>query len=482
MTRRAGGLRWRVPGVLPVVVGAGVLLSAARAQTVSTVRESEFRTRWVDQQVDRPQEGTAEGVAKEESEATGALRAANALRALFRNAPVALRVSLSTGYEYSNQQTLTARTVQPSKSSFFVAPAVGIFYGREVGPWLVSARYSGGYLYYFDRDYVAAGPNGGIPSQTAALDVALQYSRLNLRSNAAASYGSGFDIERNRQTDRLMFTELLGVDYQLTEYTRAGLAGTAAYESDSGSVSGMDDSTKRYTGAFYTDYFLTGKTRLRVEVSAGHESQSIGAGIPVTRDFYQGQLRMSFQPASKLSLEAGIGLGVVSSTGTGTMDRDGLRTVYSLTATYVPTEKISAQLYVGLETTASEPEFSLALDWRPRDNTAFRLSIYQLSGISTVSLAQNRLSRGFLVSARQRFFQRANVSLLGGWEEYEDVGSIQTTIARDPYYFLSTTVAYEFSRWLALEALYRSSTRQTGVAGSGSKLETRASLSLRLTF
>jgi hypothetical protein len=516
------------------------------AQTVSTVRETEFRSRWADQQVDRPQLEVGPGIPLKTGDGEFGSDFAQTMRSIFRTGPVVFRAGLSTGIEYTSQQENANFTNQPSTSSFFAAPVLAAFYDREVGPWTVSARYSIGYVYYFDRNYVAAGgspgtpdqkvtvvveperseqvrdpsrdtvefvngirvvrpgfrtervpavteeqtvpgqparpPEDAIPSQTAGLDFRVTLSRLTVRSSGGASYGSGFDTNRGSNQDRLTLNEALSADYQLTEYTRAGVLVSGSYERNSQFGSDLEDTFTRIASTFYTDYFITGKSRLRLEASTGSESQDFGNGGSEERTYYQAQLRANFEATSKLAFEASIGVGVTDTTFDSPSDQSGLRNVYSLSANYRPTEKIAARLYFGLEATATEPEFSLALQWRPRETTAFSLSAYQLSGASTLSLSQNRISRGFLASLQQRLFQRGTLALTTGWEEYEDLDAGTTTTQLEPYSFYGVAFTFEFSRWLALQALYRSSSQSASNSGTGGAREDRASLSLRLTF
>jgi hypothetical protein len=535
------------------IAGARLLAGLAMAggplaaQTVTTVRETEFRSRWVDQQVDRPQLEVGPQIPLRDADGDfGSGGASDTMRRLFRTGPVVFRAVLLTGFEYTSQQANPNFTSQPSETSFFAAPTIAAFYDREVGPWTVSARYSIGYIYYFDRDYVGAGgspgtpattttvvvepettvqvrdpsrdtvefvngirvvrpgfrtervpevteeqvipgqparaPEDAIPSQSAGLDFRLNLSRLTIRSSGGASYGSGYDTNRGSNQDRLALNETISADYQLTEYTRAGLLASGSYESNAQFGSDVSDTFSRWSVSAYADYFITGKTRLRLEAGTGKETRDFASGALEERTFYQGQLRANYVPTDKLALEASIGLGVSETTGVTTVEGDGLRNIYSITANYQPTAKINVRLYFGLEATATEPEFSLTAGWSPRDTTAFSLSAYQLSGVSTLSFSQNRISRGFLASVQQRFLQRGTIVLSGGWEEYEDLVGGVTSTPLEPYSFYGVSLSYEFSRWMALEGLYRSSSQSTSVAGTGGAREDRASLSLRLTF
>ncbi len=516
------------------------------AQTVSTVRETEFRSRWADLQVDRPQLEVGPGIPLKDADEGFGSELAGSLRSIFRTGPVVFRVGMSAGIEYTSQQANVTFTDQPSTSSFFAAPVLAAFYDREVGPWTVSARYSVGYLYYFDRDYVAAGgspgtpdqrvtvvvqpertvqvrdpsrdrvvfngpirtvipgfreerqpeiteeqiipgqearaPEEAIPSQSAGLDFRVTLSRLTVRSSGGAAFGSGFDTNRGTNQDRLTASEALSADYQLTEYTRAGVLLSGSYEKNTLPGSSSSDVFSRFGGSFYADYFITGKSRLRLEVSTGQDSRTFGSGFTEDRSYSQAQVRATLAATSKLALEASIGVGVTETTAASSNAQDGLRNVYSLTANYKPTGKIGARLYFGLEATATEPEFSFALNWLPRETTGFNLSAYQLSGASTLSFGQNRISRGFLASATQRLFQRGSLTLSGGWEQYEDVNTVQTSAQLEPYTFYGATFSYEFSRWLSLQALYRTASQSGSDTGAGGAEETRASLSLRLTF
>jgi len=531
---------------------AGLLMAVTplAAQTVTTVRETEFRARWADQQVDRPQLEVGQNIPRRDADGNMGGAVADTMRSLFRTGPVVFRAGLTTGIEYTSQQVNPNFTSQPTTSSLFVAPMLAAFYDREVGPWTVSARYSIGYMHYFDRNYFAAGGSPGLrgqqvtvvvepertvrvrdtsrdtvefvnglevtrrgfrterlpavteeqtvgdrpaspgvqmpPSHTAGLDFQVTLSRLTVRSSGSASSGSGFDINRGSNQDRLFASEALVADYQLTEYTRAGLLFSGNYESNATSGTSNPDIFTRSSTSAYTDYFITGKSRLRFEVSTGKDSREFGNGTQELQTFSQAQLRANFEATAKLTFEASIGVGNITTTSSSTAVsfglQDGVRNVFSLTTNYVPTEKLSARLYFGLEASAIQPEFSLALSWTPRETTIFSLSMYQLSGAASLSFVQNRVSRGFLANVQQRLWQRSQLAIGGGWEEYEDINGAAGAAQLPPFSFFSVSFSYQFSRWLAMEALYRNSSQGTTVAGTGGAQENRATLSLRLTF
>lgn len=453
---------------------------AADAQSVMTVRESEFRSRWQNFQVDLPRDTPLRELPAEGDAESPKPRATQSLRAFFQNGPVVLRASLAIGWETSNEQRFTTATAGNSaKSSFFAAPGVGLFYDREIGAWNVSVRYSAGYVYFFTPDYLGGGDNG-IQSQTAAADIQFRGTRLDLRSNAAASYGSGFDIERGGQSDRLLFSELLAADYQVAEFIRVGAnAGIsyALYPSDS---EGPEDTQSRFSSALYGDYFWTGRTRFRLEMGAGSENQTTG-GASTDRTYTQALFRVNYRASEKLTMDVGLGVGVVEDSSPQASGKDGFRTIYTLALDYAPTEKTSMRLYFGLDGTNIQPEFSFALNWHPRENTFASLSIYQRTNLSTLVLAEDRTTRGFLVSLRQRLFGRVEFGLGGGYEleRIEDGGSSSDD---DAYYFVAGSLSWQMNAWAAWQLESRAASPRGQSAGGDNDLQTRTSVSLRLTF
>ena len=458
------------------------------AQTVSTVRDIQFRSRWSNYHVDQPEVERATEARAADGEAAGEATVVPLLRSLFRTGPIVLRGNIATGWEFSNEQFRTTTANNASKSSFFVAPAVAAAYDREIGMWTVSFRYSAGYLRYLDDNFSSnasgSGNGSGGLSQTAGLDVALLGSRLAIRSNASASSGSGYDVERNQQTDRISLAEALFSEYALTEFFHIGSTASTGYDQYSGALGGTDNTRVHWAGSIYGDYILTGKTRLRLELGAGHESQLAGSLTAFERTYYQALLRATYQPTSKLTLTPALGLGLLSSNGAATQTPDGLRTVYSLAADYAPTEKTSVRLYAGVEGTAARPEFSLGVNWHPRPETLVTISIYQQSGLSTIAFDQNRTTRGVIGSVQQRLFHRLDAGLTAGWEkeELDDTTSSASTVNKEPYYLISANLAWQINSWLIWQAQSWTSSRRNSSAATGAGSQTRASVSLKLTF
>ena len=465
--------------VWPVALGLTPILSYAQTQTVSTVRELEFRSRWSNYNADQAQaERTTASVNPETGEAETGI--APALRSIFRTGPIVLRASLTNGWEYSNAQHFRVQAGPRSESSFFTAPAVLAAYEREIGTWAVAFRYSAGYLRYLNQNFSPDGGTAGGLSQTAGLSVARKGNRLAFRTTASASSGSGFDIQRNQQTDRKTIGGEMAADYSITEFTRAGASLTGTHQAYTGSAGGLDDTLAQWAATLFAESILTGKTGLRFELGVGEQSQ-ISNGI-TTRDrgYYQGLLRLNYQPTGKLTFTPALGFGVTDQTGQIRSTQNGFRALYSLAIDYVPTEKTSIRLFAGLEGAASKPELSLSINWHPRENTLFNLSIYQQTGFSTFLDTEERTRRGALLTGQQRLFSRIRLGLAAGWEQEEATNSALPD--PDPYYFFATTLGWEINSWLIWQAQYRYSMGRSVSFTGSSAAESRASTSFQLTF
>lgn len=410
-----------------------------------------------------------------------------ALRSLFRTGPIVIRASVTSGWEYSNEHLSNNQSRATSDSSFFTAPAVVASYDREVGALTVSFRYSAGYLRYLDQSFSPAGGSAGGLSQTAGLDVTRRGSRLAFRLGVSASSGSGFDIERNAQTDRTSFAAALSADYSLSEFTRVGADVNAARETYTNQGIGSDDSQERWSAGVHGEYVLSGKTSMRLEFGVGQESQLTGAIVSRDRSYYQGLLRLKYQPGGKLTLTPAVGFGVLEQTGQASLidqSANGIRALYSLGVDYVPTEKTAVRLSIGIEGAAVQPELSLAVAWNPRANTLVNLSIYQQSGLSTIAVIPDRTRRGALLSIQQHLFQRVDAGLSVGWEkeEWNDTGDPGAGTTLEPYYFVAGSLAWELNSWLTWQAQTRISSGRGSSGIRDSAAETRGSVSFRLTF
>ena len=195
-------------------------LYTASAQTVLTVREAEFRSRWAGPQEDRdvksqffePDGGlTEKDVGVDPSEQTSPSlsenmdRLADNFRNRLRFGPLEFSLGLSSGWEYSSQSSSGESSSSSGQSSLYSSPTLAIRYEREIGLWTVATRFSSGYTHYFNQDYTAAGEGGqrNPISMTSSINIGYNSTRLTLSLSASTSTGSGFDIttgSNNKQT------------------------------------------------------------------------------------------------------------------------------------------------------------------------------------------------------------------------------------------------------------------------------------------
>ncbi len=499
---------WR--GAACLALGLAVAAGAVpvHAQNIGTVRDNEFRSRWADYQVDRPQQTQDSSASAAAANSAGTTSDANKEQAgllaafgrsfddLLRNGPLQVRSNFATGWEFSDEDTLRVFKPNGTDNSFFGAPALGVFYNQELGALTVSARYSVGYVYYFDHNYIADTENSGILSQTAGLDLALDGKRTNFTSHTSGSYGNGNDIESGEERNQLSLSEDLTGTYQLAEFTQLGATGSVGYTRYTGGTV-ADTASISDAGSIYGDYVITGKTRLRAEFDAGQELQDASGSNTSTsnRSYYQAVVSANYAPAPKLTFDAGLGVGYTSDDDVVGRGQTGVRPVYRITVSYLPTPKTTASFHFGYEGVDVEPDINLMAQWQFRVNTSASLSIYQSSNFSTYEVGQSLVTRGVLATAQQRLLGRVDVTLSGGIEQssgYDNsVNNTTNTAAANaslrpnnekPYYFGGINFLYEINSYLAFQGYYRGYTGEAGAVIQEKGLQSRAALSLRLTF
>ena len=461
--------------------------TTCRAQAVDTVRDNEFRSRWADYQVDRPQTGGDTTSQTTSEEQAGLLSAfGKSFADILRNGPLQTRATLSAGWEYSNETLQANDRTATSDDSAFLAPGIGVFYNNQLGPALVSARYSAGYVYYLDPSYVAANHGSGIFSQTAGLDVQADGVRSSVASGTSFSYGNGDDIESGTLRTELSLSETATASYVLSTFTRLGVTAGGSYESYAGGgVTNTD--TASDTASVYIEYAYSPKTRGRFEVAAGQQLQSGDGtgGSTADRYYYQALVSGDYLPTPKLNLSVGVGYGVQEDSSVLGRGHSGSHPIYRITAQYLPTPKTTASLRFGYEGVDVAPSLELQVNWQFRVTTSASLSVYQTNNYSTYEVDQNLLTRGVLVALQQRVFGRVDLALSSGVEQSEGYGPLvagQQPYSQDPYVFAGISLLYEINSYLGFQAYYRGYTGQTGAVVEQNGLRSRASASLRLTF
>ncbi|MFM8364420.1 MAG: hypothetical protein ACKOAS_04640, partial [Verrucomicrobiota bacterium] len=308
-----------------------------QAQTVLTVREAEFRNRWNGKQEDRlvtPQYFAPGGGLDEETpgelvgeEEPGAMenwadsmdRMAENVKRGLRFGPLDFQLGLSTGWEYSNQNSYGSGTDFNDSNSFFAAPTVGITYDREIGVWSVNARFNAGYRYYFNQDYTAAGT--GVQRNplalTTGIDIGYNTSRLSVNLSASASSGSGYDVVAGSNNWQTSAAGALSVRYIITEEFSTGAAVSAGYTNTSDAQADIgepaqDDTYSLNLGAsLFADYLVTPKTNVRLVASVGQDSQAFVGLTNEGRRYFDLMGVLTYQIAPKFSVDGGVGVGYV---------------------------------------------------------------------------------------------------------------------------------------------------------------------------
>ena len=484
------------------------LPAQATSQTVLTVREAEFRSRWVGPQEDRevtPQYFEPNGGLDEpESDETAPVltfatlsenmdRLADNFRRRLHFGPLELSLGLTSGWEYSSQTSTGETSNSADRSSFFSSPTLAIRYEREIGLWSVAARFASGYTYYYNPDYTAAGQGSqrNPISMTTGIDIGYNATRLTLNLSASASSGSGYDIVTGSNNWQTSASTSLSARYVITDSISAGAAASISYSKTSDAQVTTDQTaqpnsnTLNVAASTFVDYLLTPKTNLRFILSAGEDLQTLQNGADEGRRFADSMLMVTYQIAPKFSVDAGGGVGYVADQDIANPESVGVRPVYNLGISYTPTEKTYFKTSYSFQGTDIRPNFSLVAGWNARQKTRLSLSVYQNQGFSNLSPDQYNVTRGALVTVSQTLIKGISLSLSGGYEQsqYVALSSTENTNATEgpPDYFLtSATISWRLREW----ASWQNTMMVTSGQGNSSSndLQTRFSTSLNLTF
>jgi len=483
-----------------------IFVPCLTAQTVLTVKDAEFRTRWTGKQVDRettpqyflPDGGLSEaetGVTETSEQKANWMdtidQMAQNLERRLRFGPLDFQLGINTGWQYSNQNSLGTQTDSSSSTSLFAATNAAATYEREIGMWSVSARYSAGYNYFFNQDYTAAGQgNQRNPlAMTAGIDIGYNASRLSLNLGATASSGNGFDIVSGVNNFQTAISTSLSARYVLTETFSTGAAASINYSKSSdaqtapGQAAQPDSNQLTSSASIFADYLFTPKTNFRFVLSAGQDLQKLSFNAEQGRRYFDAMLQVTYQIAPKFSIDAGGGLGYVSDQDIPDPAYTGLRPVYTGGISYTPTEKTYFKANISMQGADIKPNLSLAAGWNMREKTRLSLSLYQNQGFSSLSPDQYNITRGVLGTISQRLIKGFDLSLSGGYEQSSYVGlsKIETTGAvQGPadYFLSSATLNWRIREW----AGWQNSLMVTTGRGENSNLQTTFSSSLNFNF
>ncbi len=485
------------------------LSAQATAQTVLTVRDAEYRSRWAGKQEDRlatPQyfapggglDEDAEGqpIAPEDEAGPNFVQnmdrmAENVKRGL-RFGPLDFQLGLMTGWEYSSQNSLGDSNDFADNNSFFAAPTIGITYEREIGVWTVNARFGTGYRYYFNQDYTAAGTGAqrNPLALTGGIDIGYNTSRLSVNLSGSASSGSGYDITSGSNSWQSSASSALSLRYIITEEFSTGAAASITYSNtaDAQAAEGeppQQDSYSTNLGAsVFADYLLTPKTNLRFTLSAGQDAQAFVGASTEGRLYYDALLTLTYQLAPKFSIDAGGGVGYVVDENITDGKYAGLRPVYTGAINYTPTEKTYFKASISMQGADIMPNYSLVAGWNAREKTRLSMSIYQNQGFSSLSPDQYNVTRGILGTVSQRLIKGIDLSLSAGYEQSLYVGldgakdAPAAVEGPTEYWLTNASLYWRFREWIAWQNAFMVSSGQ----GDSNQLQTRFTSSLNLSF
>ena len=481
------------------------------AQTVLTVREAEFRSRWEGRQEDRavpaqffqPDGGLGEEGGEQISEPSldeepqqeafsqSMDRMAENLQRRLRFGPLDFQLGLVNGWEYSSQNSVGGDTDFNNSNSFFAAPTAAVTYEREVGVWNVSAKYSTGYRYYFNQDYTAAGTGAqrNPLAMTGGIDIGYNTSRLAVILNVSASSGTGYDPVAGANNWQSTASTGLSVRYIISEEFSVGgaVSGTYSNTADAQVAAGetpqANSNSLSAAASLFADYLVTPKTNVRMILSAGQDLQNFSGGISEGRRFFDAMLMLTYQLAPKLSVDAGGGVGYVLDQNIPDPEYTGVRPVYTAGINYTPTEKTYFKAKFGMQGADIRPTFSLVAGWDMREKTRLSLSVYQNQGFSTLSPDQYNITRGILGTVAQQLLKGINVSLSAGYEQSEYVSltseKLNNTVEGPAAYWLANASLYwRIREWLSWQNTFQVSTGQA----NNEELQTRFDTSFNFNF
>jgi hypothetical protein len=466
--------------LLPFPVGA------QSVQPPRTVSEAAFRQNWVGPQADRPSDFILGGTNQVEEVTDWAAKVRDGLNF----GSLQIRPGLGAGWEYSNRTGTGAQTDAADDNSPYIAPSLGLVFDRTYGPLSLNLNYGGGYVYYVNPDYSnqQSGGQRNPLNQTVSMRLGHVGVRHEANITGSATYGTGENIQVGGNTTTTTFN--LGGDYThlITEFFTVGTFGsfssTLTRYGDNNN-SGTDISSARFGAS--ADWLVTGKTTLGFTLEGGWSGQmAAGSSEGDSRQYVQALLTGVQSITSKLTLEAGLGVGYVQSDGVTDVDSRyvGARPVYQIAVNYSPSEKTFVRLYSSFEGVVIVPDYGLQVGWRPRETTSLSLSIYQDQNFSLTTLSQIQVNRGFVASIEQMFFSKVTLGLSGGWQQTENIPLATNggaTVDND-YAFFSGNLRWDLNDWLYWQLTVWSSSGNTQPGVSGNYPETVASTGLNLIF
>lgn len=466
-----------------------------------TVSDAVFRSRWIGLQVDAAQRRSSAagmlGLGAEPGPLAPLESVANTIRDGLQLGPLEIHPGVGFGWEYSNVNSNFQSNTTSDTSSFFISPNIALRYDREIGNWGVHAAYGGGFNYYLNPNYTSAGVgNQRNPFfNTLSLGIGYLGSRQKIDLQAQGSYGVGLNVLSGENTTTANLSSNIHWEYILTTYTNVG-----AYASYSTSLNSFFQTSNTNTnsdnadlasvaGGAYGDWFATGKARLRLDFSAGQDTQSLGGqSSSSSRSYAQVLLSLKYKITEKFDANAGLGVRDVKDGQTVDPKYNGILPSYTLSLSYQPTEKTRFSAGVSLLGADVRPSFNLSGYWQPRVNTGVSFSVYQGQGFSYNVAEQVQVSRGAVINVTEKLFSKVDLVLSAGWQQTENLSLSNSTSAQQnsgttsSYGFAMGTLQWNLAEWANWQGqLYYASGNNNTTSGENNP-ETRVTISFNLAF
>jgi len=460
---------------------------------VSTVSDAVFRSQWVGPQADRPElvgmVPTGEGIKPVEDMATK-------VREGLWLGSLRIRPGFGAGWAYANRNSQGQTATANSDQSFFLSPTLGLEYGRDTGPWTISGRAGGGYVYYPNPNFSPNGTGGNRNPYNGTMSLGIGHSGLrhDFDIGGSASFGNGQNIQGGGSSTQFLGAAGANYGYVINEFLTTGAY--ASYNTqlnryESGNIDGSDLTSLR--GGGYIDWLWTGKTTLGLKVEAGRMTQDIFGDTAVAqqglaaRQFIQALVPVAHNLTSKVLLVAGAGVSYTQDENIpdASSEYTGFRPVYLLGAQYDPSEKTTMRAYTSFDGFDVVPSYGFSLTWRPRVTTAFTLSAYQNQNFSITTVDQFQVNRGFTAGVQQTVFSRFAIGVSGGWQQTDNISISQNQPNGGDYdyAFVSGSLRYSINSWASWQATVMSSTgNRVNPSSFISFPQTTASVGLNLLF
>lgn len=210
---------------------------------------------------------------------------------------------------------------------------------------------------------------------------------------------------------------------------------------------------KIYDGHLFGTYAFSDKTRVGMELESKlsdyvNQLDTTETSLATWADY-------QVTPLISAGLQLTLGDVDVEDSGHQTYEQIGLRAGYNLAA------KVDMTMHVGLEfrqTDVSDarttPVFSLALAYSPYDLLKLKLEGYRRVVPSVIDRNENNTVTGVSLGISERFLQRFEASLSGGYEhsDYQSESRTVSTSRSEDYFFGHVGLAYILSENWRLEA------------------------------